>query len=84
VVYLRPALYLYLSVFFVLVIVLRRKDPRALLVLMPVLVQDIILFLVSYAPAMRYQYSNFLVGLFLLGLLFLPAKAPVKEDAPSS
>ena len=83
VIYLRPALYLYLSIFFVLVIVLRLKDPRALLVLMPVLIQDIILFLVSYAPAIRYQYSNFLVGLFLLGLLFLPEKASMKDDAPS-
>ena len=84
VIYLRPALFLYLSIFFVLVIVLRLKDACAFLVLMPVLIQDIILFLVSYAPAVRYQYSNYLVGLFLLGLLFLPVNTPVEVEEPNA
>jgi hypothetical protein len=72
VVYLRPALYLYLAAFFVMVVIMRRNDYRALLVVLPLAIQSAILFLVSYAPAIRYQYSSYLVGLYLLGFLFLP------------
>ena len=77
VVYLRPALYLYLTAFAVMTVILRKRDYRAALIALPLVVQSAILLLVSYAPAIRYQYSNYLVGLYLLGLLFLPA--PKKE-----
>jgi hypothetical protein len=50
VIYLRPALYLYLACFFVMVMVVRRKDFKALLMIAPVFIQSAILFLVSYAP----------------------------------
>jgi hypothetical protein len=80
VVYLRPALYLYLAMFFIMVEIIRRKDFRAALVVLPLIIQSAILFLVSYAPAIRYQYSNYLVGLYLLGILFLPAD-DVQKDA---
>ena len=72
VVYLRPAMYLYLAAFFVMVVIMRRNDFRAALIVLPLAIQSAILFLVSYAPAIRYQYSAYLVGLYLLGLLFLP------------
>ena len=72
VVYLRPALYLYLAMFFMMVEIIRKKDFRAALVVLPLIIQSAILFLISYAPAIRYQYSNYLVGLYLLGVLFLP------------
>jgi hypothetical protein len=72
VVYLRPALYLYLAAFFVMVVIIRKRDYRAALIVLPLVIQSAILFLVSYAPAIRYQYSNYLVGLYLLGILFLP------------
>ena len=70
--YLRPALYLYLGLFFSVVIVIRRSDFRALLVCLPILAQSLILLLVSYAPAIRYQYGTIITGLFLVGLAFLP------------
>jgi len=71
-VYLRPAFYLYLSAFTVMAAVVRFRDLRAWLVYLPLLLQSGVLLLVSYAPAVRYQYSAHLVGLFLLSLLFLP------------
>jgi hypothetical protein len=78
-IYLRPALYMYLSAILILVFSLRSRNFRPFLVVMPVLVQAAILFLISYAPAIRYQYSNYMVGLYLLGLLFLPG-GRMKED----
>jgi hypothetical protein len=72
VIYLRPALYLYLAGFCVAALLLRRRDYKALLVIFPSLLQSAILFLVSYAPAIRYQYSIYLVGTLLLVLPFLP------------
>lgn len=72
VLYLRPALYLYMTVFCVMVLIVRLDDLRASLIALPLLLQAGVLFLISYAPAIRYQYSNYLVGLILLGLLFLP------------
>ncbi|MDK2982130.1 MAG: hypothetical protein PWQ55_2477 [Chloroflexota bacterium] len=80
VVYLRPALYLYLAAFFTMAVIMRRNDYRAALVWLPLLIQSGILFLVSYAPAIRYQYSSYLVGLYLLGILFLPG-ADEQPDA---
>ena len=80
VVYLRPALYLYLSAFFVMVVILRRSDYRAGLIVLPLIIQSIILFLISYAPAIRYQYSNYLVGLYLLGILFLPGSTKQTDE----
>ena len=73
-VYLRPALYLYLALFCIAVIVLRFNDGRAALISLPILIQSVVLFLISYAPAIRYQYGTCLAGLFLIGLLFLPAE----------
>jgi hypothetical protein len=70
--YLRPALYLYLGLFFTAVVVVRRDDFRALLICLPILVQSLILLLVSYAPAIRYQYGTIITGLLLVGLAFLP------------
>jgi hypothetical protein len=32
-----------------------------------------ILLLISFAPAYRYHYGTVLAGLFLLGLIFIPA-----------
>ena len=78
--YLRPALFLYLSVFFSVVLVIRRKDPRAFLLCLPILIQSVILFFISYAPAVRYQYSNYLVGLFLLAVVFLPGKRELDKE----
>ena len=70
--YLRPALYLYLGMFFTAVVVLRNNDFRAFFVCLPILIQSLILLAVSYAPAIRYQYGTYITGLLLIGLAFLP------------
>ena len=72
--YLRPALYLYQSIFICVILVIQRKDFKAFLICLPILIQSLILYLISYAPAVRYQYSNHLVGLFMIAVLFLPGK----------
>ena len=79
--YLRPALYLYLTLFSMSVVFLRYADWRVWIVGVPVFSQSAILFLISFAPAFRYQYGTCLAGLLLLGLLFLsPQKVLASED----
>jgi len=72
--YLRPALYMYLTFFSISIAYLRNADWRIWIVGLPVFGQSAVLFLISFAPAFRYQYGTNLAGLFLLGLLFLPPK----------
>jgi hypothetical protein len=72
VIYLRPALYFYLAVFFISVLQVRTGSFKALLISLPLVIQSAVLLLVSYAPALRYQYGTYLAGLFLIGLIFLP------------
>ena len=78
VLYLRAALYLYLSVFITAVVVVRFRDFKAWLIGLPILIQSGVLFLIIYAPAFRYQYGIYLSGIFLVGLLFLPRNNPDK------
>lgn len=82
--YLRPALYLYLSIFSSVVLMIRRQDLKALLLCMPIVFQSIILYLISFAPAVRYQYSNYLIGILLLAILFLPKKEIPNSDLQKS
>ncbi len=70
--WLRPAFWLYIGAFSAAVLVLRRRDARFLLALLPALSQAGVLLLVSFAPAYRYHYGTVLAGVFLLGLIFIP------------
>ena len=72
--YLRPAFWMYLSLFSMVVAIVRRNDFSYLLPGIPLLAQSLILFLVSFATAYRYHYGTCLCGILLLGCLFLPAK----------
>ena len=72
--YLRPALYLYITLMSAVVLSLRFRDFRGLIICLPLLFQAFVLFLISYAPAFRYQYGTYLSGLFLLAVYFLPSK----------
>ena len=77
VIWLRPAFWLYLAAFSAAVAVVRRRDWHFLLALLPVVCQAGVLLLISFAPAYRYHYGTVLAGLFLLGLIFVPAE---KDD----
>jgi len=71
--YLRPAFWLYVGILAVSSAVIRRKEMALLSSLIPVLSQTLILFLISFAPAVRYHFGTVLAGILLIGLLFLPS-----------
>jgi hypothetical protein len=73
--WLRPAFWLYVAAFSAAVLVVRRRDLKMLLALLPVLSQTAVLILVSFAPAFRYHFGTCLAGLFLVGLIFIPKEA---------
>ena len=75
--YLRPAFWLFIAFLSLAVLAIRFADPGFFVPLIPALGQSLLLFLIAFAPAYRYYYSNCLVGIFLLGCLFMPA--PEKE-----
>jgi hypothetical protein len=76
VIWLRPAFWLYLAAFSAAVAVVRRRDMRFLLALLPLVCQAGILLLISFAPAYRYHYGTVLAGMFILGLVFIPKPYP--------
>jgi hypothetical protein len=69
---LRPAFYVYLTIIILISTSIRLKNVKILTAAAPVLLQTGILALINFAPAFRYQYGICLVGLFSIGLLFLP------------
>ena len=66
----RPPIYLYLSIFFTLLLVLRRGSIKYCLVSLPILAQSLIMVLVNLAQDFRYQYSIYLVCLLFLGFIY--------------
>jgi hypothetical protein len=72
--YLKPAFYVYLLLMFIFIFYRNSKTPKALIVGIPVVFQTIFLFLINFAPIYRYFYSTYLIGLFLVGLIFLPSQ----------
>ena len=80
--YLRPALWLYLSVTCLSILVLRKKDLRILLTGALIILQAGALFVISFVPNFRYHFSVNLVGLYSLGWLFIGRKR--NDDSPAS
>lgn len=70
----RPAFYFYFSILAVVVACLRLRNIKALILLIPIILQTGSLALVNFAPAFRYQYGICLIGLFCLGVLWLQNK----------
>jgi len=80
----RPALFLYIHLFIVVVNVLRNRNLRFTLLAAPILIQSITFSLLFALPNFRYHYAVYLVSLISLPLLFSPPitlndKAPIKE-----
>lgn len=69
---LRPAFYLFAALLILIGTGVRLRNMKVLVAALPVILQTGILALVNFAPAFRYQYAVCLIGLFCLGLLFLP------------
>ena len=72
--FLRPAFWMYLSLFSLAVIVVRYASFSFLLPGVPLLAQSLVLMLVSFATAYRYHYGTCICGIFLLGCAFLPER----------
>lgn len=80
----RPALYLYLFLLCGVVFMLRQRSWRPGLFLVGGVVQSGVLFLATIAQDFRYQYPVYLLGLFAVALLFLPAsRAAEAETSPA-
>jgi hypothetical protein len=73
----RPAFYSYLIIFTSIVLTLRFSNFKFLLVALLPSTQSLLFMFISFAQDMRFQLGVILVGLFSLGLLFLP-----KENSP--
>lgn len=69
--YLRPAFWLYISMFCLSILVLRKKNLRILQVGALVILQALLLYVISFVPNFRYHFSTNLVGLFSLGWPFI-------------
>ena len=80
-VYLRPALWLYVALFSVAVLAVRRGDLKAWVAALPAIGQTGLMLLINFAPKFRYHYSMLLIGFFSLGLLFIAAKKNPPEGA---
>jgi hypothetical protein len=64
--------YLYLAIYTVTIVSIRKRDWRIVFFLAPVIIHSFFLFLINYSQAYRYQYGVALVGLLSIGLLFVP------------
>lgn len=80
----RPALALYLGLFFVLVVATRLRSAWALAPLVPILSQSLVLALVNVSPDFRYQYPVYLMAWVSAGWLFAPraSGSPAPRAAP--
>lgn len=68
----RPAIFMYLTLFLVVVLALRNRDLRFGLLSVPILIQSISFTLILAEPNFRYHYAVYLVALITLPLFFLP------------
>ena len=78
----RPAVYLYVYIFAVLLYVYRRKDKLFLFLLAPPLYQSLVIAVTTQLQAVRYQYPVYLISmLFTVPLVYLAlfAQAPRKS-----
>lgn len=77
----RPALFSFAALLCISLASFRLEDRRLLLLSLPVLGYIIPLFLINFSPAFRYQYPIILIGLFSLGLPFIPSPGNRRRSA---
>ena len=80
----RPATYLYLALFCVLVASIQRRSLRTLGLAVPVLAQSLVWMLVLTVQDFRFQYPVYLIALVSVGLLFVPAPSSAAEPLPDT
>lgn len=77
----RPAIYLYIALVSLIVFQIRNKQPKAFLILCPLLGQSLFLFFFNRIQNFRYQYGAVIIGLFLIGLVFLPTNLHEQNES---
>jgi hypothetical protein len=75
----RPALFLYITIFTSSILILRNRNFRYSLIVVPALLQAITLTLIFAAPNFRYYYATYLVALITLPLIFGPKMSTETE-----
>lgn len=76
----RPAMTTYLSFLVCMAMALRFQKKKTLLIGLVPLLQFGMMLVLTFAQDMRFQYGNMLIGLFSIGLLFIP----VPESEPQT
>ncbi len=80
----RTGWHLYLSLIALVIVVVRRRDPRWILVFLGVYLNTLSLTLALASPHVRYQFPLVLATGFLVGLALLPKPAPTSDLAPTT
>jgi len=68
----RPAIFLYITFLTSSILILRNRNFRFILIIVPGLLQAITLTLIFAAPNFRYYYATYLVALITIPLIFSP------------
>jgi hypothetical protein len=77
--YLRPAFYFYLFILSLVIAYFRNNDWKVFIIGLPIILQTLLLFLINFAPVIRYFYSTNLVGVLFIGIIFYQRDMTVKE-----
>lgn len=68
----RPATYLYLTLFCVVVVCVRHRSWRTVALAVPAIMQSLVIAALVAGQDLRYQYPVYLIALVAVGLLFVP------------
>jgi hypothetical protein len=77
--YLRPALYTLAAIIIIISTSIRLHNKYLPGLLLPLLSQVLTLFVINFAPGFRYQLGTCFIGIFCIGLIFIPDKTPTQE-----
>lgn len=78
----RPAFYLYLSLLSIGLMAWKHRSWIYTLIAVPILLQSGTLLLINLAQDFRYQFGVVLIGIFCLGLWFIPQQAETVTPHP--
>ncbi|GIV64147.1 MAG: hypothetical protein KatS3mg045_1486 [Bellilinea sp.] len=70
----RPAFFLYIHIFVILVLAIRNRSLKFFLISLPILLQSITFSLIFANPNFRYHYAVYLVSMITWPLLFSPPR----------
>jgi len=80
----RPATYLYLTLFCVVVVCVRHRSWRTVALAVPAIMQSLVVAALVAGQGFRYQYTVYLIALVAVGLLFVPVSSSAAEPLPDT